>query len=681
MAMNPVMKRPFRVATLLVIVLATLIARALRAGDESSHPTVVKILLTIAGVALVGGTGFHLSSWLRSHGAQRKAQGMLLLTYVGLALAGVLYFFTTPTGMGWIGQGDLAKESAAKYDTIMTIAMALVAMCAFIPAVMMEATVSTWHAVDDAGVEMQRTREVGLAGLSIALAAAFLMVTCNVAREKNIKKDLSYFRTSDPGDSTRKLVEAMSTPVRVLLFFPEHNPVGEEVEAYFQELGRTTKKIGIEHHDRLLSKTLAEKYQVQKDGTVVLVRGADKDEKFSKFDLDTDFEKARRQTGKLRILDQTVNTELLKLLRDKRKVYLTVGHGEINDPDSLPPNLRGKLPDGRAQVIKNILTQLNYEQKKLGAIDGLASEIPADATFVMVLGPKTAFDPAELDALARYLDRGGNLLVAMDPRGDFRLGPLEGRLGVGLGELRPGQPERIGIVTDDKNFLPTRRTDTDRQLALTNQFSSHASTTSLSRGAANQGILLETAGALFDRPFVAPEGAKRKRTYVVRTMGDSWLDYDDNYTFGGDEKRSRYNIGAAIEGPKPQKSEDNGDAASDDGDKTEKAGFRAMVFSDQDLFADHAIQSMNGQVFIETNGRALPIDAIKWLGGEENISGIVNNEKETELKQTPQQAATWFTATIVIAPFGVLGFGLLIASRSRRKPNKTSKTASKENAS
>ncbi len=669
MAMNLVAKRPFRLITLMVIVVPVLIARALRAGGASTFPVLVKTLTGLSILALLAGTAFHVSVWLRSQGAQRKAVGMLLLTYFGLILAALLYFLSGETGMGWLGLDDLSKPGAAKYQTIMAVATALVAICAFIPAVMMEATVGTWQpAADDAGVEMQRTREVGLSGLTIALAAALLMVTCNIAREKNVKKDLSYFRTSGPGESTRKVVETMATPIRVLLFFPEQNEVGTEVEAYFKELGRQTKKVAIEHHDRLLSKQLAEKYQVQKDGTVVLIRGADKDEKTAKFDLDTDFEKARRQTGKLRILDQTVNTELLKLLRDKRKVYLTVGHGEVNDPESLPAHLRGKLPEGRAQVIKNVLTQLNYEQKNLGAMDGLASEIPTDATFVMVLGPKTAFDPAELDALGRYLDRGGNLLVAMDPQGDFRLGALEGRLGVGLGELRPGQPERVGIVTDDKNFLPTRRTETDRQLALTNQFSSHASTTSLSRGAANQGILLETAGALFDREYTTAGAEKPKRTYVLRTMNEAWLDHDADFKFGGDEKRDRYNVGAAIEGPKRKQ---------DDG--SEDDGFRAMVFSDQDLFSDHAVQTMTGQVFIETNGRSLPVDAVKWLGGEENISGIVNTEKETEMKQTPRRQAAWFTGSTIVAPLAVLGLGLMIASRSRRKPAK--KTARQEKAS
>jgi hypothetical protein len=394
---------------------------------------------------------------------------------------------------------------------------------------------------------------------------------------------------------------------------------------------------------------------VQKDGTVVLVKGADAKEKSGKFELSTDMEAHRKRDGKLRVLDQTVNTELMKLLREKRKAYLTVGHGEINDPDSLPSHLRGQLPDARAQVIKNILTGLNYEAKNLGAMDGLSSAVPNDATFVMVLGPKTAFEPAELETLDRYIDGGGKVLIAMDPEGDFRLGSLEGRLGVGLGAERPGQDARIGMLLDDKNNYRQRGNESDWKMPLTNQFSSHASTTELSRGDARNGILLQTASNLTDRTFTAA-GEKPKRTYVIRSMPEAWIDYDGDSKVGADEKRDRYNIGAAIEGPKLKKP-----------DGTDGDGFRALVFADQDLFSDHGVQTRTGQIFLETNGRSLPVDAIRWLGGEEMTIGLVNDEKDKEIKPTKRQQAGWFTATTVVAPLVVFGLGMLFGRPRRRK--------------
>ncbi|HVV81844.1 MAG TPA: Gldg family protein [Kofleriaceae bacterium] len=624
------------------------------------YPVLSHMLTTFAVVAVVVGTGHQILRWRQSKGAQRRAEGTLLACYLGLVLAGILYFFTTKTGAGWVGADHWSSKGAHKYDVVMTIAAVLVAMCSVVPAVLIEVTVGEWRSdAEDDSVEVRRVHEMGEAGLTIALAAALMMVTCNVASEKNIHKDLSYFRTSAPGSSTRKIVEQMSGNLKVLLFFPDVNEVGTEVETYFRTLAKETGKVAIERADRMVDKAAAVKYQAQADGTVVLIRatgeGDGRKDKWEKFELDTNIANQRRMTGKLRVLDDTVNSTLMKIIREKRKIYLTVGHGELNDPDSLPEQLRNHLPDAKASVLKVVLGALNYDGPNLGLMNGLANDVPEDAAAVMVLGPRTPFDPAELATLGRYLDRGGHLLIAMDPEGEFDLGSLEGKLGVGLDRH---------LIADDKVYVPRRGDASDRNLVITNGFSSHPSTTNLSRLAANQGILLETAGALLDRPFAAQAagGEAPKRTYVLRTMGSSWLDLDgDNVFDDGVEKRDRYNIGAAIEGPKVKKP-----------DGTDGDGFRALVFSDQDLFADGEVMGRGG--LPEPNGGPLVVDAVRWLGGEEIYSGQINNEKEKVIKQTAREQAGWFVATTVVAPLIVLVGGLLISTRPRARRSKKEKS-------
>ena len=654
MAMNTPAKLWVRVSLLASVALLIPARRNLDA-----LPSLSKALTAIAVLVFLGGLGAQVWRWMAASGKRKGAETMLLASFVGLLVAGLMYYLTTKSGLALIGRADATPKSAARFDTLLTIGWLIIGTCSLLPAIFMEATVGEWTADDpDDAVEFQRPREMGVSGLTIALAAALMMVTCNVAKQKNIRKDVSYFKTSSPGDSTKKIVDSMKGGLKVLMFFPEVNEVGEEVRGYFQELGRLTGgKVQIERYDRLVSAQLAQKYQVQRDGTVVLVRpgdggataGADA-EKSGKFEIDTDFDKARRQTGKLRILDQTVNSELMKLVREKRKAYLTVGHAEINDPDSLPPQYRAKFPDAKSMVIKAILGQLNYEVKNLPTID-LNKEVPADATLVMALGPKLAFEPGELAALAAYLDKGGRVLIAVDPQGEFDLGPLEGYLGVTVDRH---------LIHDDKNFTPERGQPTDKMLALTNGFSSHPATTSLSRGAANQAILLATSGALVEKDFSGPAAAaaeKPKRTIIIRSMGDAWLDLDGNHAFDPPaEKRDRYAVGAAIEGPKVKKP-----------DGTDGDGWRALVFADNDLFADRLFRTLSGQQGLDTNSRTLPDDSIRWLGGEEQFAGIVNNEKENEVRQTKRQQAVWFVATTLFVPALVAGPGLAFALSSRRR--------------
>jgi len=626
---------------------------------------------TVAAVVVVAAViALRVVAVVRTKDNRRRVERTHLLAAAGTALAIVLYVLGTKAGMDLAGQGDLAATGAHRWRTACFALSAIAAVASIVPILMIEVTLGVARrdtfdlapAGDDDAVEYRRVREVGLSGLTVALAAALLMTTCSVARQRNMRADVSYFKTSQPGDSTRAILTNTSDPITVLLFFPKVNEVREEVRAYFDALAGATGRVTVEEHDLVVSRALAETHKVSKDGTIVLVRGEGDKQKSEKIEIDTDIDKARRavkttSTSRptLRNLDAAVNASLMKLVRDKRKAYLTVGHGEINDPDSLDPALRAKLPDAKATVIKAMLQAQNYEVKNLGLIDGLGSDIPEDATMVLVLGPRTPLLDEELASLDRYLERGGNLLIALDPRSDAVLGPLEARLGVHF--------DRTPLL-DDKNFVAAR----GPKWAITNQFSSHASITSLSKAASNEGVLLLESGSLDDVAFGgAADAEKPKRTYVIRSMQQSFRDLDGNSAFTeGTEKRDRHNVAAAIEGPSL--------AGAAEGDPA--AGFRAMVFADLDLFVDRPVQQ-GGQVFLETWGGPMPSDAIKWVGGEEIFSGEITSENDVEINQSKRQDSWWFLLTILGGPAIVLGVGL-VTTRRRRPKTKKPAAATKE---
>ena len=71
----------------------------------------------------------------------------------------------------------------------------------------------------------------------------FCFALTYVATERDVRVDFSYFRTSRPGESTKKIVRALDKPVSVHLFFPPANEVREEVETYFAELSRESKQL------------------------------------------------------------------------------------------------------------------------------------------------------------------------------------------------------------------------------------------------------------------------------------------------------------------------------------------------------------------------------------------------------------------------------------------------------
>ena len=100
------------------------------------------------------------------------------------------------------------------------------------------------------------------------------------------------------------------------------------------------------------------------------------------------------------------------------------------------------------------LSDKNYTASPLNLADN--SQVPEDAAVLIVAGPKRGLFEAEVKALQDYLNRGGNLLLMIDPNTDPKLDSLlqewgvrlDNRLavdvsgdGVGLGPAAP-------IVTD-----------------------------------------------------------------------------------------------------------------------------------------------------------------------------------------------------------------------------------------
>jgi hypothetical protein len=617
------------------------------------HESGLRGVMTMIGIVLIiGVTGIRTWTMFGTTGARRRVERTLLMCHLATLAALFLYALTTNWG---ISKLSLSEAGATKFTTAATVLWAALLLASIVPTLMIELSLGQAlrtnfdvgaRAGDEAGVEYYRVRDIGWSGLSVALASAFLMVTCQVANKRNVQRDLSYFKTSAPGDSTQSIVKASSDPLKVLLFFPQTNEVKEQVKQYFEALASAAPgKLTIESHDRFFDAELAGKYKVTKDGVIVFVKGTGDAEKSQTIDVDTEIEKARKGS-KLRNFDREVNSVLMKVVREKRKAYLMTGHGEMNDPDSIPPDIKGRLgQERRSTVLKKRLGELNYEVKDLGLID-LAGNVPDDATVVIMMAPTLALQPAEWDALDRYLTKGGRLLIALDPKSEPSLGSLEGKLGL---KFNPGD------LTDDKAFLPQRGSPADRRFAITTQFSAHASTTALSRSV-DKGMIVIDSGALEDAPFTQSPTPPTK-TITIRSMESSWLDYNNNFTFdAATEKRQRWNLAAAVEGPKLK-----------DAEGKDKDGFRALVFADVDLFAD---------VFVSNGmGRAAPVlisgplldDAVRWLGGEEVFSGEVVSEDDKPIKHTKNQDAKWFTLTIVGGPLVVLTLGLLGTWFRRRR--------------
>jgi hypothetical protein len=149
-------------------------------------------------------------------------------------------------------------------------------------------------------------------------------------------------------------------------------------------------------------------------------------------------------------------------------------------------------------------------------------------------------------------------------------------------------------------------------------------------------------------------------------MDSAFLDVPDaegktNYTFdAATEKKQRYNLAEAIEGPKVKGA-----------DGKDKDGWRVLMFADADVFGDALMQNAMGRASVlmvaQLFGGDILDDSVKWLGGEEVFAGEVVSEDDKAIQHTKSQDAVWFTLTIVGMPLVVLALGLVGTWARRRK--------------
>jgi len=503
------------------------------------------------------------------------------------------------------------------------------------------------------------------------------------------KVDYSYFKTSRPSESTRKIAASLAEPVKVVAFFPDVNEVRNEVASYLRELAAGMPKLQVQVSDRLLSPKLAKELRATQDGVIVFSRGS----VTYTVNLGTDIETAR---PKLKTLDKDVKEQLLKLARARLTAYLTVGHGELNDAG------KGKEDPARsASIARALLQKQNLTLKDLGLGQGLASEVPDDADVVLVLGPSEPFAAEEISALTRYADRGGHLFIAFEPDanpaqigtpGDAAAAPPASPAGSAapapapaasaankkgassekpIPEL-PAEPAPSWaaalaniaqltytptVLANDHAHVRLSFNNSDQVRLISNSFSSHAAVSTLSRNSSQLAVVLFGTGSL-----ERASNATAKIDFAMRAPSGSFGDRNKNYVQDKDsEKTGSFNLAAAVSrplagapaAPAPDKDKKPGDK------KPESKEMRAFVVADSDAFGDLVMSNVRGnQVFLA--------DAVRWLVGEASFAGAETSEEDVRIETTKQQDLSWFYATIFGAPCLVLAAGVVVSRRSRR---------------
>jgi hypothetical protein len=630
----------------------------------ASAVSAVGVLLVLLATLL------RFSPRFRAGGDRRSIESLLAaLSGLGL-LAVLLYFWTTPWGVDHLILGKLSDAARTRALDLITVTWVALIVIATLPMIFAETALTSMRTAERP--ESRRVRAAAAAGLTLALAAVYGSLLVYAASGVKLDVDFSYFKTSRPSDSTKKLAQGLSDPVRVVAFFPLVSDVRTEVERYLNELKGSTPKLQIEVQDRLLAPKLAKELRATQDGVIILARGSTTQQIVVGTELD-----AAKQ--KLKVLDRDFQEQLTKLAKARLTAYLTVGHGELNESKTSAmedPNARS------ATVVRTLLQRQNYTVKDLGLAQGLGRDVPDDADVVVILGPTEPFSNAERESLGRYLARNGKLFMALDadafstkdlvapepaasakPPGTVAPVDLNAEPTGPLADLARlvGLTYGSDVLANERMHIRLRNDDSDRTRLITQSFSSHASVSTLNRAGSRAGVAFFGAGSL-----EKARGATERVDFTVRSPSGTFADKNRNYQLDKDgERQITFNLAAAVTGAdkkgddKAAKSEKKDDKKKD-AKKSNPDEMRAFVLADADAVGDFVMAQ-------DPYNQLLFVDSIRWLVGEESVAGPPNSEEDKRIQHTKQQDLTWFYATIFGAPGLVLALGLMLGRRSRTK--------------
>ena len=479
--------------------------------------------------------------------------------------------------------------------------------------------------------ERRQTRYGTLAGTSAVLVLAIIGALNYVLARQNMRWDLTAAQQYSLSDQTRRVLDSLTAPVRILVFAREL-----EFPRYRDRLGEyanLSSQVTVDYIDVDKQPVLARQYEVQSYGTIV-------------FDYDGRVERVVSDA------EQELTNGLITVIEGvQQTVYFLQGHGEKAHT--------GSDRDGYSTVT-GALGLDNFEVESL--VLAQQSAVPEDTTVLVIAGPQTDVLPGEVEALRVYLDRGGKLLVLIDPPTNSEAPEPEGLLGL----LREWGIELGTDVVVDASGMG-QLLGADASVPVVANYPFHPITDRFN---------LLTAYPLARSVNAAtgtPDG--RVAQSFLETSAQSWAEVDiDELATGQVELNEEAGdrpgpvaIGMAVSTPAPSAEPAVTGAENDESDKASAEvdeavatppETRLVVVGDSDF-------ATNGVVGIQGN-RDMFLNTVNWLAQQENLISIRAREPEDRrLTLTADGQRKLFWLSLVLVPGFVLGSGIYTWWRRR----------------
>jgi ABC-type uncharacterized transport system involved in gliding motility auxiliary subunit len=460
------------------------------------------------------------------------------------------------------------------------------------------------------------------AGLNIVLMAVLVLGIIGlveaISAKHNLRIDLTEGRRYTLSDQTKKIVKGLTDDVQVTAFYRSDQPDRRAAQDLLRQYAELSPKFRYEVVDPDRQPGRAKRYGITLYGTTVLETG-DREEKI------TEVEEHQLTNGLLRLLR-----------KGKPVVYFLAGHGERDVEDG--------AREGYRQA-KEALEKANYEVRPLLLLR--ERQVPGDASVVAISGPKRDLVEPELKALTAYIERGGSLLVQLDPFSAPGLVTFLSKYGIVVGD---------DVIVDEFS----RVLGGDYLMPVITAYRPHPITRDFALAS-----LFPFARSV-DAAREAPEGVSLQP--LGETGAGSWAETSQDELRRGrltfdkrQDKGGPVPVGVAATVKRTAAAQEATGSERVDTDSTERPGRDArVVVYGTSAFASNSFLNFSGN-------RDLFLNTISWLAEDEDQISIRPREaKSAPVFLTAVQGRLAFWVPVVVVPAIILITGTSVVVRRRR---------------
>jgi ABC-type uncharacterized transport system involved in gliding motility auxiliary subunit len=478
-----------------------------------------------------------------------------------------------------------------------------------------------------------RTVRAGTSAAGILLLAALVAGVNYLGARHWVRGDWTKTRLYSLSQTTRKVLAGLTKPVQVTVFMTRNSRLYMPVSELMNRYRTASPKIEVEvldpERNPMRAQELLKQFAIRQN--TVVFRSGDR-KKYVEEDKIADFDYTGVQQGAVPQIksfkgEEAFTSAILDVTeKTVSKIYFSTGHGE----PKLDSQERGQ---GFGQL-KQILERANLSVATWSSLG--KDTLPADASAIVVAGPKAAFLPPEVGALQKYADGGGRILLMLDPvlpeagapPADLGFGGFLSTYGIKLGN---------DIVIDPANAVPMVGPET----VIANDYGLHPIVRSLSE----EGLpVVFPLARSVSKPENPPAGYLEMM--LVDTSKDGWGETSlaRLEAVKKDKEDTPGPVSIAVSVESVAKEAGKKDAEKKDKDANVPAPpkpFRLVVVGNSRFAANGTIGNAGNANFA--------LNAISWLAGQERLVGIA--------PKTPEQASLALTRAQVnrIGLFAIVG--------------------------